>query len=212
MMERFNRTKGKTNRARRLRVATTPAERKLWSILRQTQLEGTSFRRQHPAGPYILDFYCPSLALAIEVDGSQHGLVSRMAADRVRDDWLRERGITMLRFWNNEVSRNLHGVTEVIRMAMLDAQGALTPSHLPLSGGGDAPPKPGRPKIRWQRSQPTADSTGEGETPPPPERGRTGGGRLNAPIATEKRKAGATAPPTPERGRMGGGRDGEDQS
>jgi len=58
-----------TNRARHLRREPTDVERKLWYRLRREQLSGLSFRRQHPIGPYVLDFYCPSIGLAIELDG-----------------------------------------------------------------------------------------------------------------------------------------------
>jgi very-short-patch-repair endonuclease len=68
---RFNRTTFKTARARRLRRDGTDVERRLWYRLRNAQIDGASFRRQHPAGNYILDFYCPALRLAIELDGGQ---------------------------------------------------------------------------------------------------------------------------------------------
>ena len=69
---RFNRTAIKTARARRLRRDWTDVERRLWQKLRNAQIDGASFRRQHPAGRYILDFYCSALQLAIELDGGQH--------------------------------------------------------------------------------------------------------------------------------------------
>ncbi len=65
----FNRTAIKTARARTLRRDGTDVERRLWQKLRNAQIDGASFRRQHPAGRYILDFYCPALQLAIELDG-----------------------------------------------------------------------------------------------------------------------------------------------
>ena len=137
---RFNRTKIKTSRARRLRRDETEVERRLWRRLRGAQIDGASFRRQHPAGNYILDFYCPALCLAIELDGGQH----REAAsrDRQRDEWLAQRGVTVLRFWNSDVTENLSGVLEVIaaKVSELKAE-KLTPTRrwradLPLSGGG----------------------------------------------------------------------------
>jgi very-short-patch-repair endonuclease len=84
----------------------------MWYKLRNAQIDGASFRRQHPAGRYILDFYCPALQLAIELDGGQHAQAS--AQDRQRDEWLCERGVTLLRFWNSDVTENLSGVLEVI--------------------------------------------------------------------------------------------------
>jgi very-short-patch-repair endonuclease len=88
----------------------TDAERKLWHALRNRQLDGLKFRRQHPFGRYVLDFLCEERRLAIELDGGQHtadGDVSRTA-------WLSDRGIRVLRFWNNDVLSNLSGVLETI--------------------------------------------------------------------------------------------------
>jgi very-short-patch-repair endonuclease len=70
-MTRFDRTPEKTHRARSLRANATKAERKLWRRLKSKQIEGLKFRKQHPIGPYILDFYCPEVKLCIEVDGGQ---------------------------------------------------------------------------------------------------------------------------------------------
>src|SRR5581483_553079 len=111
-MSRFNRTPAKTQFARRLRRDETNVERKLWNRLRNRQIGNARFRRQHPAGRYILDFYCPALRLAIELDGGQHS--ESELRDRARDRWLSERGVTILRFWNSDVTENLNGVLEVI--------------------------------------------------------------------------------------------------
>jgi very-short-patch-repair endonuclease len=143
---RFNRTPEKTARARQLRRASTDVEMRLWQKLRHGQIVDASFRRQHPAGPYILDFYCPALRFAIELDGGQHA--SSLVKDARRDEWLRRRGVTVLRFWNSDITENLSGVLEVIaaRISELMAQ-APTPTRrwradLPLSGGGAL--RPGR--------------------------------------------------------------------
>ncbi|MBX9843328.1 MAG: DUF559 domain-containing protein [Xanthobacteraceae bacterium] len=109
---RFNRTPGKTEFARRLRRDGTDVERRLWQRLRNGQLDDARFRRQHPAGRYVLDFYCPALALAVELDGGQHAEAG--TRDGERDKWLRQRGVTVLRFWNSDVTENLDGVLEVI--------------------------------------------------------------------------------------------------
>jgi very-short-patch-repair endonuclease len=137
---RFDRTLIKTARARRLRRNTTDVERRLWHRLRNAQIDGASFRRQHPAGRYVLDFYCPALQLAVELDGGQHARAPNV--DRQRDEWLRRRGVTVLRFWNSDLTSNLSGMLEVIvgKIAELKSQG-LTPTRrwgadLPLSGGG----------------------------------------------------------------------------
>jgi len=71
-----------------------------------------SFRRQHPVGRYVLDFYCPSVALAVEVDGDDHA--SRAVRDAARTQFLTSRGIHVIRFSNRDVWSNLDGVREAI--------------------------------------------------------------------------------------------------
>ena len=87
------------------------------------QLAGASFRRQHPAGPYVLDFYCARLRIAVEVDGGGHGHFAGAKKDAHRDAWLRENSVLVLRFWNTEVRSNLFGVCETIRLAVLQRGG-----------------------------------------------------------------------------------------
>jgi very-short-patch-repair endonuclease len=120
----------------------TDAETKLWHALRRDQINGLNFRRQHPAGPYTLDFYCPRLRLGIELDGGQHA-EDRRAADERRSRWLETKGIQIIRFWNNDVLANTRGVLEEIeRVAEKRAQ-MITPSlPLPLSGGGNGESAP----------------------------------------------------------------------
>ena len=115
---------------------------RLWQKLRNRQL-GVDFRRQHPAGNFVLDFYCPSVRLAIELDGGQHARGPRReTAGATR--WLAERGVTVLRFWNSDVTENLSGVLDAIAAKVSELQSAgLTPTRrwradLPLSGGGDS--------------------------------------------------------------------------
>ena len=114
---------------------------RLWQKLRNRQL-GVDFRRQHPAGSFVLDFYCPALRLAIELDGGQHAEAEHEARDRQRQGWLIERGVTILRFWNSDVTQNLMGVLEVIALKIGELQAEkMTPTRrwradLPLSGGG----------------------------------------------------------------------------
>ena len=105
----------KTARARRLRHDSTDAERKLWYCLRARSIDGAKFVRQEPIGPYVVDFVCRARRLVIEVDGGQHATDTRDAA---RSQWLAARGYRVLRFWNNEVLRNLDGVLEVIAAAV----------------------------------------------------------------------------------------------
>jgi very-short-patch-repair endonuclease len=103
--------------ARRLRKAMTDAERKLWTKLRDRQLEGVKFRRQHPLGDYVLDFYCEERQLVIEVDGGQH----TPERDAVRTAWLEAHGCRVLRFWNPDVLLHLPDVLEMIRAAVLES-------------------------------------------------------------------------------------------
>ena len=134
---KFARTKAMTKRARRLRTELPDAEAILWRAVRRDQLEGLSFRRQHPIGPYVLDFYCPEIRLGIEIDGGQHSLPKEVAKDSVRTEWLASKKIRMLRFWNNDALENIHGVLSEIARVANDRPSDLTPSPtLPLSGGG----------------------------------------------------------------------------
>jgi very-short-patch-repair endonuclease len=101
--------------ARHLRGNQTEAEIRLWSRLRRKQLEGFRFRRQHPMGPYVADFFCPDAKLIVEVDGSQH---ADSTTDPVRTRWLEERGYRVIRFWNNDVLGNTEGVLASILDAL----------------------------------------------------------------------------------------------
>ena len=84
-------------RARKLRRTMTLPERYLWALLRRKTLEGLRFRRQHPLGTYVLDFYCPSARLCVEVDGPAHEAADRIPRDAARDRWLAQQGIRTLR-------------------------------------------------------------------------------------------------------------------
>ena len=97
--------------ARRLRVEMTDAERRLWSALRSRRLQGFKFRRQYPAGPFILDFACVEHRLAVEADGGQH---ADNGYDDSRTAWLEQNSWRVVRFWNNEVLTNADGVVEEI--------------------------------------------------------------------------------------------------
>jgi len=87
----------------------TPPERRLWNVLKDRP-DGFKFRRQHPIGPYILDFFCFESALAIEVDGLAHALGTNPQRDIRRDAWLAEQGIRTLRFRATDVRDNLDGI------------------------------------------------------------------------------------------------------
>lgn len=94
--------------ARRLRRTQTDAERKLWLRLRDRQLCGAKFRRQHPMGPFLTDFCCMEIGLVIELDGSQH--MVRALKDHKRSLYLQQRGYRILRFWDNQVLTNTDAV------------------------------------------------------------------------------------------------------
>jgi len=134
---RFSRTAHMTKRARRLRSNTTDAEARIWRALRRNQIKNAGFRRQHPMGPFILDFYCPSLRLGIEIDGGQHSFDENRLSDERRSQWFSERGILIVRFWNNDVLANTVGVLSAIARVVDERIRAQTPTPtLPLSGGG----------------------------------------------------------------------------
>lgn len=101
--------------ARTLRKNLTDAEVILWSRLKNKQLYETTFNRQKPLGPYIVDFYTFAAQLVIELDGGQHfETPEAVEADRLRDEYLRSLGIEVLRFNNHEVFSNLEGVLGTI--------------------------------------------------------------------------------------------------
>jgi len=108
-----------TVRARALRRAATPAERQLWTLLRDRRLDGAKFRRQQPLGPFVVDFFCEQARLVIEADGAFH--VPRTRVQRARDRWLRAAGWTVLRFWNREILHETARVLDTIRGAVLGA-------------------------------------------------------------------------------------------
>ena len=101
-----------TTRARTLRRNLTDVERILWRALRDKQLGGHRFRRQHPIGRYIADFVCIEQKLVIELDGSQHQ--EQLDYDKKRTDFLQSQGWLVLRYWNNDILNNLDGVLTTI--------------------------------------------------------------------------------------------------
>jgi len=110
----------------------------LWQALRKRQLVRVRFRRQHPIGPYILDFYSPGARLAIEVDGSGHDVTSQVQHDERRDAWLSQRGIDVLRVAAADVLRDetLEGVLRTIEALIAAPSAALRAAPPPPSGGG----------------------------------------------------------------------------
>jgi very-short-patch-repair endonuclease len=103
--------------AKRLRQALTPAEARLWDALRDHRLQGLKFRRQHPMGPFIADFYCPASRLIVEVDGGIHkDLVEQ---DLARTSHLVAHGYRVIRFRNEDVENHLEHVLSAILTACL---------------------------------------------------------------------------------------------
>lgn len=100
--------------AKLLRKEATKAEQILWQALRGSKL-GIKFRRQHPFDMFIVDFYAPSIKLAIELDGSIHTIQANKEYDEMRTDYLELKYINVLRFWNSEVEKNLDVVLEKIK-------------------------------------------------------------------------------------------------
>jgi very-short-patch-repair endonuclease len=104
--------------ARRLRRVLSPPEARLWSRLRQRVPGLPTFRRQHPIGPYVLDFYCAKARLAIEIDGMSHDVGDRPERDVRRDAWLKARGVTLMRIPSGELTKSIdEAVDAIVRTA-----------------------------------------------------------------------------------------------
>ncbi|MDP2618933.1 MAG: endonuclease domain-containing protein [Hyphomicrobiales bacterium] len=126
--------------AKRMRSTMSDAERALWQRLRAHRFRGLGFRRQVPVGPYIADFVCQEARLVIELDGGQHGVAGEVLHDRRRTAWLAGRGYRILRFWNDEVLKNMDGVLRRIEEELRDTPPSRSTASrrpdLPLKGGG----------------------------------------------------------------------------
>ena len=119
------------SRKRSLRSEMTTAERRLWSRLRAKQFFGLNFRRQH-VGPYIVDFYCSERLTVIEVDGDVHGEELRKRKDEHREKNLKNPGLHIIRYTNDEILKDLDGVLEDLKM---DWACDLPPLAPPYKGG-----------------------------------------------------------------------------
>jgi very-short-patch-repair endonuclease len=106
------------HRAGELRREATPAERKLWAYLRGNKLHRVSFRRQHAIGNYIVDFVSIKRKLVIELDGSQH--LEQEVYDLERTQYLESQGYKVIRFWNNDVMKDIEGVVRAIQLVLGD--------------------------------------------------------------------------------------------
>lgn len=149
----FVRDGGSTQRARALRLAMTDAERRLWVNLRRDRL-GVRFRRQHPVGRFVVDFYAPAVRLAIEVDGGQHAYPG--SGDRARTAYLNAKHVSVLRFWNTEVLGNVEGVLEAIGLVLVSLPCAASPLTPLRGGGGDANGQLAAMNLRFWPARTTA--------------------------------------------------------
>lgn len=118
----YNRLKDKEKR-QHLRNNATKAEKKLWEHIRGRSLDGYKFRRQYGVDHFVVDFYCPDLKLAIEVDGGSHLEDGAEEYDKYRQDYIEQFGIHFLRFYNNEIFEDLYGVLQKIRREMKKLNG-----------------------------------------------------------------------------------------
>lgn len=102
------------DRRKELRKNQTEAEKMLWSKIKNKQLDAYKFFRQYSVGPYILDFYCPLVRLAIELDGGIHSVESNKIYDKEREKFLADKLIHTIRFWNIEIFENIDDVLKII--------------------------------------------------------------------------------------------------
>ena len=118
--------------AQEMRHAPTETEARMWYFLRNRRLGGWKFRRQHPLGKYIADFICVDARLVIELDGGQHADLFAQQGDEERTAFLAERGLRVLRFWNNDFLQQTEAVLEQILLALDES---VSPHPNPLPGG-----------------------------------------------------------------------------
>ena len=119
--------------ARRLRKEMSLPELMLWNVIRRGQVNGLKFRRQHPIGPYVLDFFCSAARLAVEVDGQSHTAGEQPEKDAARDRWLARQGIMTLRIPAPHILESVDSALSAIREQF---------THLPPPGGFAACPPP----------------------------------------------------------------------
>ena len=100
--------------AKEMRSNMTPAETKMWRILRGKRFQDLKFKRQVLIGNYIVDFLCENKKIIIEIDGGQHNKELNIQSDKNRTRYLENNGYKVLRFWNDDVMKNIDGVMEVI--------------------------------------------------------------------------------------------------
>jgi very-short-patch-repair endonuclease len=116
---------------RALRRRLTPAEAAFWKLVKNSQFEGRKFCRQHSIGNYILDFYCPSEKLAVELDGKRHYSTTGLLYDLERQAFLKSKGIRVVRFENRHVFDETEWVLDTIRLNFPYGPPAPTTMHAP---------------------------------------------------------------------------------
>jgi len=129
-------------RAKDLRSFSTWAEKLMWSWLRNRRLGGYKFRRQHPFGECVLDFFCNEAMLAIEVDGSQHGQPGERERDLARSKFLEQCGVKVLRFWNSQLKRDKEMICATIFRELQARAPHPLPDYTKPMGGKENRPHP----------------------------------------------------------------------
>ena len=122
MTQYFNRVSEKERR-RSLRNNMPKSETVIWSKLKGRQLLGYKFRRQYSVDRYVIDFYCPELKLAVEIDGDSHFQNDVENNEKYRQAFIESFGVQFLRFTNEDVFKNLDGVIETVRRTALEISG-----------------------------------------------------------------------------------------
>jgi very-short-patch-repair endonuclease len=120
--------------SKQLRQNQTDVERKMWFLLRSRRFVGYKFRRQQPIGSYITDFCCFRPKLIIELDGGQHA--EQIEYDQRRTDFLKSEGFEVIRFWDNQVLKEMDSVMEAILKALIEAPSPRSPEATALSHAG----------------------------------------------------------------------------
>jgi len=105
--------------ARRLRKRTTDSEKRLWEKLRRKRIGGVKFRRQHPIGYYIADFYCHEVRLVVEIDGEIHNSLKQKLHDENRDAEMDHLGIFVMRFRNDQIAKDIANVVKSIKKEII---------------------------------------------------------------------------------------------
>ena len=127
-----------TDLSRKLRRQATPAERAFWALAYAWRQSGYHFRRQFQLGSYYVDFACISACLVIEIDGDTHSAHPALSNDAVRDDYLKGRGFTVLRFSNRDVLTNPDGVFAVVGTYLGSRAPVPPPQPSPQGGGSNS--------------------------------------------------------------------------